>query len=91
MGPADSIKNSRFPSAPSIGDGSSPMRSNPTAARCALDFFDDARVNGGIADDAALADLAAPRLELRLDQANRPARPAASSRWQHREDVLAAR
>ena len=45
-----------------------PITGQPSAVSHVADRFADFRVNGGVADDAALADATAPGLELRLDQ-----------------------
>ena len=61
-------RNSRLPSAPVMGDGVTATASSPTRGRGRVTSRDDARVHRRVADDAALADFGAPRLELRLHQ-----------------------
>ena len=68
---------------PVIGDSVMPARVNPSACAAADDFVHDPLPGRPVvADDAALADLVAPGLELRLDQRD----DVAAGREQRRHD-----
>ena len=64
----NAARYSTFPSAPVIGDGATPRGLEAQRPGRGLDARDRARPHGLVADDAAAADLAALRLELRLHE-----------------------
>ena len=61
---ASSMKNSLFPSAPVMGEGSTATRARPASRAARGDVLEDARVDFGIAHDAAVADVVAAGFEL---------------------------